>query len=124
MAKSIKRNYFYNLSYQIFSILAPLLTAPYIARVFGPERIGIHAYVTTVVSFFVMFGTLSINLFASRELAYYKSDILKRSKLFWDIVTLNALNLAITTIIFYIFRRTTIYKIFFISINNIFIYYF
>ena len=103
MAKSIKKNYFYNLSYQIFSILAPLLTAPYIARVFGPERIGIHAYVTTVVSFFVMFGTLRINLFASRELAYYKSDILKRSKLFWDIVTLNALNLAITTIIFYIF---------------------
>jgi len=103
MAKSIKRNYFYNLSYQIFSILAPLLTAPYIARVFGPERIGIYAYVTTVVGLFVMFGTLSINLFASRELAYYKSDISKRSKLFWDIFILNTLNLTITTIIFCIF---------------------
>lgn len=36
--KSLKRNYAYNLSYQLLAILVPLVTTPYVTRVLGPEN--------------------------------------------------------------------------------------
>ena len=35
--KSIKKNYLFNLSYQILSILTPLITTPYVSRILGAE---------------------------------------------------------------------------------------
>ncbi|HPT59737.1 MAG TPA: flippase [Fervidobacterium sp.] len=95
MAKSIKRNYIYNLSYQIFSIIAPFITSPYIARVLGPENAGIFSFISTYVSYFVLFGRLSIDLYGTRELSYVKDDITKKSEIFWNLALLNFLNLLI-----------------------------
>ena len=95
MAKSIKRNYIYNLSYQIFSIIAPFITSPYIARVLGPENAGIFSFISTYVFYFVLFGRLSIDLYGTRELSYVKDDITKKSEIFWNLALLNFLNLLI-----------------------------
>ncbi len=101
MATSIKRNYAYNVSYQIFSLIAPLITAPYIARVLGPENIGILTFAVTVISYFNMFGSLNVNLFGSRELAYFKEDIDKKSEIFWNILFLKIFNLILTLVVLY-----------------------
>lgn len=101
MATSIKRNYAYNVSYQIFSLIAPLITAPYIARVLGPENIGILTFAATVISYFNMFGSLNVNLFGSRELAYFKDDIDKKSEIFWNILFLKIFNLILTLVVLY-----------------------
>ena len=42
--KSIKKNYIYNLFYQIITVILPVITAPYLSRVIGAEAIGIHSY--------------------------------------------------------------------------------
>ena len=39
--KSIKLNYIYNVSYQILTLITPLITAPYLSRVLKVEGIGI-----------------------------------------------------------------------------------
>ena len=39
--KSLKKNYIYNLAYQVLILILPLITAPYISRVLGAENIGI-----------------------------------------------------------------------------------
>ena len=44
MRKSIAKNYIYNLTYQILSILLPVITTPYLSRVLGAENIGIYGY--------------------------------------------------------------------------------
>ena len=41
MAKSVKKNYIYNLTYQILVMIVPLITTPYLSRVLGAEAIGI-----------------------------------------------------------------------------------
>ena len=40
MAKSLKKNYIYNLTYQILVMIVPLITTPYLSRVLGEEREG------------------------------------------------------------------------------------
>ena len=41
MGKSIKVNYFLNMSYQVLVLLVAIVTTPYIARTLGAEGIGI-----------------------------------------------------------------------------------
>lgn len=101
MTSSVKKNYLYNLAYQLFLIISPLITSPYIARVFGPDNIGVITYISTFASYFLLFGKLSIDLFGSRELSYIKEDFKKKSEKFWDLFLLTTMNICITAFIFF-----------------------
>jgi len=108
MAKSVKRNYIYSLSYQIFSLIMPFITSPYIARILGPENVGTFSFISTYVSYFVLLGRLSIDLYGSRELSYVKNDLTKKSEVFWNLALLNFTNLLIALVIY--FAWLLIYK--------------
>lgn len=127
MKNSVKKNYIYNLVYQILVIFLPLITAPYISRVLGAENIGIYSYTTSIVSYFILLGSLGIALYGQREIAYYQSDKKKYTQRFWEIFTLKAITLSISTIIFYFsfVYRTNEYNIYYMVlvieiIGNIF----
>ena len=47
--KSVKRNYIYNTSLQVFKIITPLVTTPYISRVLNADGIGIYSYIAAIV---------------------------------------------------------------------------
>lgn len=81
------KNFLYNVIYQIFSLLMPLITAPYIARVLGVENIGIYSYTYSIVSYFMLAALLGINNYGSREIAKVaqSGDKEKLSKLFCEI---------------------------------------
>ena len=78
--KSIKRNYLYNLSYQILVIIAPLITAPYVSRVLREKGVGIYSYTDSVVSYFVLFAALGIATFGQREISYVQDNKVVISK--------------------------------------------
>ena len=46
---SAKTNYIFNVLYQIFTVIVPLITTPYISRVLGAEGIGRYSYTYTIV---------------------------------------------------------------------------
>ena len=58
---NIKKNFLYNIVYQIFILILPLISAPYISRVIGAEGLGTYSYTYSIVSYFVMFAKLLIN---------------------------------------------------------------
>lgn len=82
--KSIKRNYIYNLSYQVLSLITPLITAPYLARVLGADGIGTVSYAESVVSYFTLFATLGLTTFGQREISYVQDSEEKRTCVFWE----------------------------------------
>lgn len=79
------KNYLYNTAYQLLLILSPLVTAPYIARVLGVTGVSIANYTYSVVTYFVLFGTVGSSLFGQREIAYYQDDPVKRTAVFKEI---------------------------------------
>ncbi len=99
--KSITKNYIYNLAYQILIILLPIITTPYLSRVLGAENIGIYSYTLSIVTYFILFGSLGISMYAQREIAYVQDDKYKRSKIFWEILILRFTTLAISMVIYY-----------------------
>ena len=58
---SVKRNYIYNLAYQLLTMILPLITAPFVARVLLPEGVGVFSYSRSVAQYFLLFGMLGIN---------------------------------------------------------------
>lgn len=101
MKKSITKNYIYNLTYQILILILPLITTPYISRVLGAENIGIYSYTISIVTYFILFGTLGISMYGQREIAYLQEKREKYSKTFWEIIILRFFTVIISMTIFY-----------------------
>ncbi len=101
MKKSITKNYIYNLIYQILILILPLITTPYISRVLGAENIGIYSYTISIVTYFILFGSLGIAMYGQREIAYLQDNKQKYSKTFWEIFILRFITMFISMLIFY-----------------------
>ena len=99
--KSIVKNYLYNLTYQILTLILPLVTASYLSRVLGPTGNGIYIYTYTIVNYFVLFGSLGIALYGQREIAYAQNNKTKRKKIFIELVAFRFITIFIASIIYY-----------------------
>ena len=99
--KSVEKNYIYNLIYQMLVLILPLVTTPYLSKVLGAESIGIYSYTISIVTYFVLFGSLGMAMYAQREIAYVQDDKEKRSKVFWETFLVRLISLSISMVIFY-----------------------
>ena len=70
--KSIKKNYIYNLTYQILALMAPLITTPYVSRVLGAEAIGEYSYAYSIVYYFMLAAILGTATYAEREISFVR----------------------------------------------------
>ena len=112
--KSITKNYIYNLTYQVLTLILPLITTPYLSRVLGATPIGIYSYTYSIVSYFLLFGALGVALYGQREIAYVNADKEKRKKVFWEIVSCRFVTMFIAMIVYYVFfMRTGDYKVYY-----------
>jgi len=86
---SLKRNYIYNTLYQVFTLITPLITAPYISRVLGAEGIGIQSYTNSIATYFTLVAALGTAQYGQREIAMLRDDVHECSKTFWEIEILS-----------------------------------
>lgn len=84
MGKNIKKNYLLNLFYQILVLITPLITAPHLSRVLGPEGVGKYSFSEATCSYFVMFATLGLTTFGQREISFVQQNRKERSIIFWE----------------------------------------
>lgn len=116
MKKSVKKNYIYNMLYQLLIIILPIITTPYLARILGSEGNGIYSYTISIVTYFILLGSLGVSMYGEREIAYVQNDKIKRSKVFFELFIFRFITMTLSAIIFYIcFARSgeyaTYYKI-------------
>lgn len=62
-------NIVYNAIYQIFLVLVPLITVPYLSRVLGPKTYGIYSSVNNTVQFLMVFCVLSVSYIGMRTIS-------------------------------------------------------
>lgn len=83
--KSIKKNYIYNVIYQAFLVIVPLIVTPYISRVLLPYGVGQYSFAMSLITYFTIFAALGFGIYAQREIAKNQGDLEKQSKAFWEI---------------------------------------
>lgn len=105
--QSLKKNYIYNLTFQVLAIIIPLITTPYLSRVLGADGIGIYSYVESISAYFVLFATLGLTIFGQREVSYVQEDIKKRTIVFWEtfIIQLVSSLICIVAYVFFSFLQ-------------------
>lgn len=113
MSKLIK-NYLYNSFYQIFLIIIPLVTAPYLARVLGAKQLGIYSYVNSVSSIVTNIGLLGLNNYGIRQIAYCKDDKQKLNNIFFQLCILRILLLILVSFIYFVLAIKSDYKLYFV----------
>lgn len=104
--KSIKKNYIYNLIYQVLLLITPLITTPYVSRVLKADGIGAYSYIESIVSYFVLFGTLGITTYGQREISYVQENKEERTKIFWNTKILECFTAGLALIVYLIFSFT------------------
>ena len=82
--RKITKNYFFDVSYQVFALIVPIILTPYISRTLGVEQIGIYSFTYSIVSYFVLIATLGSSTFAVKKIGEYK-DFELRSISFFNV---------------------------------------
>ncbi|MCT3034567.1 oligosaccharide flippase family protein [Pediococcus parvulus] len=99
----IIKNYLYNATYQIFILLVPLITTPYLARILGPTGVGINAYTNSIIQYFILFGSIGVNLYGNRQIAFVRDDKAKLTSTFYEIFLMRLMTITIAYLIFFVF---------------------
>ncbi|MGY3778707.1 oligosaccharide flippase family protein [Isobaculum melis] len=99
----VLKNYLYNTSYQLLSIILPIVTIPYISRVLGPSGTGLNTYTQSIVQYFVLFGMLGVNYYGNREIASSNNEKEKVSKKFFEIYILQMLTCLLAFVLYAVF---------------------
>ena len=115
MKKSIRVNYIYNMIYQILIMILPVITMPYVSRVLGADGIGIYGYTSSILAYFILFGSLGISLYGQREIAYLRDNKEKRSYAFYEIIFLRLVTMIISMLVYYfVLIRTSKYSLYYL----------
>ena len=91
------KNYLYNLSYQILTIILPIITVPYVTRIFTSEDLGNYGFYNSIVSYFSLFAMLGIGLYGTKQIAS-ASDV---NSTFWNIYAIQLIA-SLTSIFVYV----------------------
>lgn len=93
MAKkeSVKKNFIYNVLYQILIMLLPLVTAPYVSRVIGADQAGVYQYTQAFANYFYLFAMLGVNNYGNRAIARVRDDQDTLNQTFWEIFSFQAI---------------------------------
>ncbi len=90
-AKNTKKNYIYNLLYQVFMLIIPLLVTPYVSRVLGESGMGKYSFSFAIVRYFMVFATLGFSHHSQRLIASHQGDKYNQSKDFWEVMLAKSL---------------------------------
>ncbi len=74
MAASTRKNAIYNVAYRLFSVLLPLVTAPYLSRTVGPEGVGLYSRAWNLSEIFCLIAMLGLNDYGVRAVARVRDD--------------------------------------------------
>lgn len=97
----IKKNYIYNVAYQLLVILLPIITVPYVSRVLGVEGVGIYSYTYSIAYYFILFSMLGINNYGSRYIAKVRKNRDETSRVFLSIYCMQFIITILCIIIYY-----------------------
>lgn len=91
MAQSVKVNYILNLINTGTQMLFPLITFPYVCRVIEADGIGQINFFQSIISYITLFTCLGIPMYAIREIARDRSDVVQMNRTAMEILLLHSM---------------------------------
>lgn len=96
---SLFKNTVYNLLKTFSSLVFPIVTFAYAARILGEEGVGRVNFAKSIITYFSTFAMLGMNYYGTREAAKLRNDRAKLSKFTEEMVMING----VTSLLAYMF---------------------
>lgn len=88
---TVKGNIILNALNTVTSIIFPIITFPYAARVLLPEGIGAVNFLGSIINYIILLTSLGIPMYAVKEVAKYQDDKRQRDKITVEIIILSTI---------------------------------
>ncbi|MBR6029023.1 MAG: flippase [Clostridia bacterium] len=98
---STRKNTLYNVGYRVFSVLLPLVTAPYLSRTVGQEGVGLYAYAWNINYIFWLIGLLGLENYGTRAIAQARDDREKLNRVFSEIWVMQLMVAGLTLLLYF-----------------------
>lgn len=84
-ARTLVSNFIYLILLKAVSVVFPLITLPYLARVIGPDSFGAIAFASAIIAIVETVTDWGFNYTATRDVAQCREDISKVSRIFSEV---------------------------------------
>lgn len=99
---SIRKNYVYNTFFQIFTLIFPLITIPFVAKTLGPQQLGIYLYTYSVAALFGLVSNLGVINYGNKVIASTREKPSKLASTFTSLYVVT-LFMTIPALVLYLF---------------------
>ena len=99
----LKKNFMYQSIWQVFVLLLPLVTSPYLARVIGAEGLGVYSLTYSVITYFALVANLGIEKYGNREIAKNRNNRVVRSQIFSEIYFFHVILSLIVIFVYFVY---------------------
>lgn len=99
---TVVNNIIYNVLSQMVTLIVPLITAPYIARIFNADIIGIYSYSLANSAYFALLANLGFALYGQLKVAALRDDKEALSCFFFELFYLKIILLAFSVLLYYL----------------------
>ncbi|WP_242290793.1 oligosaccharide flippase family protein [Bacillus cereus group sp. BfR-BA-01455] len=83
--KNIIHDFLYNALYQMFIIIIPIITLPFLARTLGVEALGINSYTFSIVQILTVISLLGMAQYGVRNIAKVRDSQCVLNSTFWNL---------------------------------------
>lgn len=98
---SIVKNIIFKFSLEILRIIIPIISVPYIYRIFKPEIMGQIEFSQSIVGYFFIFAGFGVYTYGLREISRVRNNKEQRDKLFTDLFLISTVSSIIVTLIYF-----------------------
>ncbi len=99
--KSIAKNAFFNVIYQLMNILFPLVTSVYVSRVILPSGVGQVSYAQNIASYFLTLAPLGVTSYGIRMIAQTARRQEQLNKTFSELFMINIISTCLFSLGYY-----------------------
>lgn len=101
MNNSIIKNIIFKFSLEILRIIIPIISVPYIYRIFKPEIMGKIEFSLSIVGYFFIFAGFGVYTYGLREISRIRNNKEQRNKLFTDLFLISTVSSIVVTLLYF-----------------------
>lgn len=100
---TLLKNAIYKFILNILKILIPIITFPYIYRIFNPEIMGKVEFSQSLSSYFVTFAGFGVYNYGLREVSRIRNNETEKNKIFTELLIISVVSTILTLFIYFIY---------------------
>lgn len=100
---SILKNVIYRFTLETLRVLIPVITVPYIYRLFNPEIMGNIEFSQSISGYALIFSGFGVYNYGLREISRIRDDKNKKDKLFTELFIISTISSIIVTVLYFIY---------------------